>query len=191
MMKKYLNSFFYLIAAFVFTDLFSQHASAQIRLEVESASAWQIRNVNRVPADGGTEFDLARFSRGPIFAPRYLLTWDVDSKHSIRAMIFPFQTSGSGEFSKDVVFNNTTFAAGSPTTGTYKFHSYRLTYRYVFLDSGHWQLRGSFPGEVGLVPENNSVREFPAAIPNQSLDEGMTPRYATDRFYFLDLVVLG
>ena len=126
MNKKYLNSFFYLVAAFVFTDFFSQHASAQIRLEVEGAYAWQIRNVNRVPAQGGTEFDLARFSRGPIFAPRYLLTWDVDSKHSIRAMIFPFQTSGSGEFSKDVVFNNTTFAAGNPTTGTYKFHSYRF-----------------------------------------------------------------
>ena len=50
---------------------------------------------------------------------------------------------------------------------------------------------GSFPGGAGLVPENNSVREFPAATPNQSLDEGMTPRCATDRFYFLDLVVLG
>jgi hypothetical protein len=50
---------------------------------------------------------------------------------------------------------------------------------------------GSFPGEAGLVSENNSVCEFPAATPNQSLDKGMTPRCATDRFYFLDLVVLG
>ena len=99
MIKKYLNSFFYLVAAFVFTDFFSQHASAQIRLEVEGAYAWQIRNVNRVPVQGGTEFDLARFSRGPIFAPRYLLTWDVDSKHSIRTMIFPFQTSIVGNSS--------------------------------------------------------------------------------------------
>ncbi len=148
MIKAYLSSFFHLIAAFVFTDFFSQQASAQMRLEVEGAYAWQIRNVNRVPAEGGTEFDLASFSRRPIFAPRYLLTWDVDSKHSIRAMIFPFQTSGSGEFSKDVVFNKTTFSAGNPTTGTYKFHSYRLTYGYLFLDSGHWQLRGGVTGKI-------------------------------------------
>lgn len=148
MIKNYLNRLFHLIALFVFADVFSSHASAQIRLEVEGAYAWQIRNVNRVPAEGGTEFDLARFSRGPIFAPRYLLTWDVDSKHSIRAMIFPFETSGSGEFSKNVVFNNTTFVAGIPTTGTYKFHSYRLTYRYFFLDSGPWQLRGGITGKI-------------------------------------------
>ena len=148
MNKKYLNSLFYLIASFAFTYVFSQQASAQIRLEVESAYAWQNRNVNRVPAEGGTEFDLARFNRGPVFAPRYLLTWDFDSKQSIRAMIFPFQTSGSGKFSRDVVFNNTTFTAGKPTKGTYKFHSYRLSYRYLFLDSGHWQLRGGVTGKI-------------------------------------------
>ena len=148
MIKKYLSSLFYPIALCAFTDIFSQQAFAQIRLEVEGAYAWQKRNVNRVPAEGGTEFDLARFNRGPVFAPRYLLTWDVNSKHSIRAMIFPFQTSGSGEFSKDVVFNNTTFTAGKPTEGTYKFHSYRLSYRYVFLDSGYWQLRGGVTGKI-------------------------------------------
>lgn len=143
MFKKYL-----IVLFFSAIQPFAQDAFAQVRFEFEGAFAWQKQNVNRVPSEGGTKFDLANFNRGPIFAPRYLLTWDLDTKHSVRAMIFPFQTSGVEEFDKDVVFNDTTFAAGKSTDGIYKFHSYRLTYRYVFFESEDWQLRVGVTGKI-------------------------------------------
>lgn len=126
----------------------SQVAAAESRLEIENAFAWQTRNVSRIPSDGGTEFDLASFQRGPSYAPRLLWTWDIDETRSVRVMLFPFQTSGSKNLDSDTVFNDTTFLGGKSTDATYKFHSYRLTYRYKFFESDLWQLRAGVTGKI-------------------------------------------
>jgi hypothetical protein len=49
----------------------------------------------------------------------------------LRALAAPFQIVESGTPQKDLVFTGKTFAAGKTTEATYKFNSWRLSYRYL------------------------------------------------------------
>jgi len=51
------------------------------------------------------------------------------------------RVTGSGTFDEPVDFAGKTFAANTSTDGNYKFDTYRLTYRYQFLNTDAWRLR--------------------------------------------------
>lgn len=119
------------------------------RLDVEGALAWQTLNRNQIPnSSSGTRFDLADFNRSAIFAPRFYLTYQLSPKHSLRALVFPFQTSGSKTFDNSINFDGATFVSGRVINGKYRFHSYRLTYRYEFLKNEDWVLKLGFTAKI-------------------------------------------
>lgn len=114
----------------------------KFRFDFEGALAWQSLNRNQIPnASDGTRFDLADFNRSAIFAPRFYLSYQLSENHSLRALVFPFETKGSKTFDSSVKFDGTTFAAGQIIQGKYRFHSYRLSYRYQFLKNEDWILK--------------------------------------------------
>ena len=53
----------------------------------------------------------------------------------------PFEFSATGTFNNDVFFVDQTFTAGEPVDATYRFDSYRASYRYTFHDGEHWHWR--------------------------------------------------
>ena len=53
--------------------------------------------------------------------------------HGVSLLYAPLEIESIGSIEKDVFYNGTTFAAGTPLTGIYKFNSYRLSYRYHVL----------------------------------------------------------
>lgn len=119
------------------------------RFETEGALAWQSFNRNQIPnSSEGTRFDLADFNRSAIFAPRFYLNYQLSEKHSLRALVFPFQTSGKKTFDTPVKFDGTTFSASQEINGKYRFHSYRLTYRYEFLNNEDWILKVGFTAKI-------------------------------------------
>ena len=67
--------------------------------------------------------------------------WDIRQRHSLKFVAAPLRVTGSGTFNQTVTFAGSTFAAGTSTEGSYKFDTYRLTYRYKFLDKSNWRLR--------------------------------------------------
>ena len=103
----------------------------------------------------------------------------------ISALYAPLQFETEGQFNEPVRFGNETFEPQDQTTVTYKFNSYRLTYRYVFLDKEKIRIGAGLTGkirdarvafsaegkadettDVGFVPLINFSIEF---LPNDPL----------------------
>ena len=59
----------------------------------------------------------------------------------MRLEVAPLRIDGNGTFGQPVSFAGTTFSPGTPTEGKYKFDTYRVSYRYLFLNKKSWQMR--------------------------------------------------
>lgn len=102
------------------------------RVELEAGPVWQTKNEAAVPGDVGTRFDLDDVTgSGPFPYGRVTVDYQINQRHAIRAMIAPLEIEETGTLGQPVNFRGRTFAAGVPTRATYKFNSYRLTYRYL------------------------------------------------------------
>ena len=103
-------------------------------LEVEGGPLWQGDNEAAVPGNTGTRFspkDL--IGDGPFPVGRVTADWDIDERHALRAVIAPLEVDGISTLDRSTAFAGQTFAAGTPTKGTYEFTSSRAGYRYTFL----------------------------------------------------------
>jgi hypothetical protein len=100
-------------------------------VDVETGVAWQGYNDVRIPGDAGTLFSLTD-DLSPGSAPFYRLRlgWNVTDRHTVFAFFAPLRLDATGVAPVDIQFAGGTYAAGTPVYGTYRFDSYRLTYRY-------------------------------------------------------------
>lgn len=121
----------------------------RLQIELEGGPAWQTRNDVRIPNDGGTRFALDDLiGSGPFAAFRLEASYDFNRRHGLRAVLAPFTISGTGTLDGPVEFAGASFAAGVPTEGSYRFNSYRLTYRYRFHDGARWRWRIGFTAKI-------------------------------------------
>lgn len=110
-------------------------------LELETGPTWFKRNNVRIPNDTGTRFDMLNLTdNGPDAFFRLYVTYNFNHRHGLRLNIAPLAVSGTGLLASAVLFQETAFAAGVPTSGRYKFNNYRLTYRWMFHQSELWDL---------------------------------------------------
>jgi hypothetical protein len=110
-------------------------------LEAESGAAWFSRNDVRIPGDTGTRFDLTELTgTGPDAYARLHGTYEFNSRHALRFTIAPLRASGTGTLDRDVRFDGSTFREGARTRATYRFDTYRLTYRWMFQRGDPWDL---------------------------------------------------
>ena len=109
-------------------------AKAQTEFDLELGPVVTAQNDVRIPGEGGTLFslkdDLVAEATGYL---RLRLNQTFKSVHTVSLLYAPLEIESIGSIEKDVFYNGTTFAAGTPLTGTYKFNSYRLSYRYHVL----------------------------------------------------------
>jgi len=119
-----------------------QNAGEKFYFELEAGPVWQSNNDVQLPGDSGTRFSFKDLTGdGPFVAGRLTIGWDVSQRQGLKFVIAPLRVTGSGEFDKDVSFAGETFAADTSTDASYKFDTYRLTYRYMFLNKSAWRLR--------------------------------------------------
>lgn len=108
---------------------------AEFSFDFESGAFWNPKADVRIPNEGGTFFspadDLNADDPRAFFRGR--LTWHISPKHDLSVLYAPLQMDYSGSFDRPVYFNGSDFAADTPTTGLFRFDSYRLTYRYNFV----------------------------------------------------------
>ena len=108
------------------------------RIGVETGPVWQNRNDVQIPGDTGTRFSLADLAgSGPYPFVRLELTYELNNKHSLRFLLAPFEYTETGTLDKDVTFAGQNYTAGQPTEASYKFNSYRATWRYRFHDDSN------------------------------------------------------
>jgi hypothetical protein len=114
--------------------------AGELDFQLESGGVWFSRNDARIPGDDGTKFDLLDLTgNGPDPYVRVYATYAFNDRHALRLTLAPLTVDGTGRLKEDVTFKDDTFAAGLPTKGTYKFNTYRLTYRWTFHDRDRWR----------------------------------------------------
>jgi hypothetical protein len=99
-------------------------------VDLETGGVWSGYNDVRIPGDSGTRFSLhddLSTEAAPYTRVRAGVSW---GRHEVSALYAPLRLAAGGVAPKDLAFFGTTFAAGTPLRGTYRFDSYRLGWRY-------------------------------------------------------------
>lgn len=125
-------------------------ASHRFTLELEAGPVWQSRNDVRIPNDdSATRFslrDLAGAGAWP--AGRLYLRWNINERHSLRALAAPLSFTETGRLDGSVRFAGASLLPGSPTRGTYRFNSWRLSWIYRFHHGERWTWRAGFTAKI-------------------------------------------
>jgi len=119
-------------------------------IEVEAGPVWQSRNDVQIPnTDAGTRFSLVDLAgKGPWPAARLYLTWNISTRHSLRGLLAPLAYTETGSSTGPIDFAGESYVPGDPVDATYKFNSWRLGYRYRFLDRERLKLSVGFTAKI-------------------------------------------
>ena len=118
------------------TTLFSNSISlqAQALIDVETGLVFTGYNNVRIPGNQGTLLSLKDdLNTQAIIFFRGRLTYTLKSRHTFSLLIAPFQIKSEGSLPFEVLYEGVLFPEQTYLEGTYKFNSYRLTYRYDIL----------------------------------------------------------
>jgi hypothetical protein len=132
------------------SPLVAQPPVSTLRLEIEGAALWQGKNDVQIPNDASaTRFSAIDITgNGPFAAGRATLTWNIAERHALRLVAAPLTIRGTETLDVPIDFAGSTFAAGRPIDATYRFNSWRLTYRYRFFQGERWTWRIGFTAKI-------------------------------------------
>jgi hypothetical protein len=126
-MKKVMISTFLTITLLAWAS----SIKAQALIDLESGLVFTGSNDVRIPGDEGTLFSLKDdLIPETEFFYRIRLNYTIKSRHTFSLLYAPLETTSEGSVPNDIFFEGVVFPANTELTGTYKFNSYRLTYRY-------------------------------------------------------------
>lgn len=130
-------------------------------------------NDAQIPNDtSGDRFDLLELTgAGPTAYGRLNIQRTFGERHIVRGTYAPVRIEGIGTFDESVNFGDDTFEADKAVSALYQFNTYRLTYRYQFLDRDDWTLGA---GVTGLVRDAN-IRLVQGDKKEESPDLGAVP----------------
>lgn len=113
----------------------------RVGLDIETGGFWFSKNEVRIPGDEGTKFDmLDLIGTGANSYIRLNLNLGFGERHNVRLLFAPLTKTGTGILDEPVFFEQSEFAAGLPTEGSYRFNTYRATYRYDFFRDDRWEI---------------------------------------------------
>jgi hypothetical protein len=134
------SCFFFLLLAFP-SSAAEQKDWKRFRFELEGGPVWQTKNDVQIPGNTGTEFSFKDLTgSGPYAAGRFTFDWN------IRAARITFRSGTAKNLTVTARLINrfllqaSTFSPGTPTEGKYKFDTYRVSYRYLFLNRSSWRM---------------------------------------------------
>lgn len=124
--------------------------TARFAMELEGGAVWQNRNEVQVPNDEtGSRFSIIDVTgKGPWPTGRLYLTWNINDRHGLRALLAPLSITETGNIPAQVNFAGETYQPGDPVEATYQFNSWRLTYHYRFLDREKLRLWVGFTAKI-------------------------------------------
>jgi hypothetical protein len=129
-MKKIIIS---TLIAFVLLS-WASSSRAQALLDLESGLVFTGYNNVRIPGDEGTFFSLKDdLNPKAEFFYRIRFDYTIKSRHTFSLLYAPLETSSEGSVENNIFFEGVEFPANTELIGTYKFNSYRLTYRYTIV----------------------------------------------------------
>jgi len=129
--KKQALSF---LLALVLTLAVSAGVSARWSLDLETGAVFSGYNDVRIPKSTGTLFSLSQELKtdpGMFFRAKPGISWG--DRHAVTLLVAPLRLKAKGQVNRPVTYEGTTFPAFTFLSATYRFDSYRLTYRYELL----------------------------------------------------------
>ena len=104
---------------------------ARWSVDVEIGPVFSGYNDVRVPNDGGTKISLSReLDTDPAFFYRFKAGYVFGDKHAVGVLVAPLRLKAGGSVPGVVVFDGVEIPADAPIYATYRFDSYRVSYRY-------------------------------------------------------------
>ncbi len=158
------NKFLLSVTCFMLILLFNVLSlNGQASFDLETGTVGTGYNNVRIPGDLGTHFSLKDdlISKTEIFF-RIRLNYTIKSRHTLSLLYAPLETVSNGNVPYDIFFEGVTFNANTDLTGTYKFNSYRLTYRYEIL------LKPKFEFGLGLTAKIRDAKISLASAGSES-----------------------
>lgn len=148
-------------------------APARFTVEVEAGPVAQTVNDVRIPnTTSATRFSLLDIvGKGPWPAGRAYLTWNYDERHALRLLAAPLTVTGTGTPAEALRFAGVDYQAGLPVGGTYRFDSYRLTWRARIRHGARWTL---WVGATAKVRSAN-IELHQGAATSRKTDLGFVP----------------
>ena len=118
-------------------------------LELETGPVWNSFNKIAIPGDIGTRFSLPdALDVQSRFAFRLRLNYRLAKRHSLSVLYAPLQLEARGRLPEEIYFTDRTFARGSEVNALYRFNSYRLSYRYTWVDGERIRFQVGFTAKI-------------------------------------------
>lgn len=134
----------FILIAFVYSG-----ANAQFGIDLEAGYISTVYNDVRIPGDQGTLFSLNKDleAEGKAFY-RIRISYTINSRHIVSGLFAPLTIRSDGSVSKEVNFAGEVFPANTIMDADYKFNSYRLTYRYDFIQKPKLDFGAGLTGKI-------------------------------------------
>jgi len=124
-------------------------AQERVTFDIENGAAVTGYNDVRIPGNTGTSFSLANdLKSSAAYYWRVRGEFRLAPKHVLAVLAAPLSIGASGTFDRPVTFMGATFAPGAPVNGQYVFNSYRVSYRYDFVQTDKWRVGIGVTGKI-------------------------------------------
>jgi hypothetical protein len=135
-------------------------------LDFETGAVATGYNNVRIPGDQGTLFSMKDdlVPKTKIFY-RIRINYTIRTRHTLSLLYAPLEVKSNGNVANDIYFEGVTFPANTDLSGTYKFNSYRLTYRYEIV------LKPKFEFGLGFTAK---IRDASISLASSGLESEKT-----------------
>lgn len=166
MKTKRIVFFIVLIMAICGERLMADAKNEKWNLNLESGWILPGYNTVQIPRDTGTRFSLKNDLNlpGKLYY-RLRISWQFLRRHSFSALFAPLSLTADGRLPVPVDFADKHFAGGDEVTATYRFNSYRLTYRYRLIQKARFKL------DIGFTAK---IRDAEISVRDQSQEASKT-----------------
>jgi hypothetical protein len=146
--------------------------NGQATFELETGAVGTGYNNVRIPGDQGTRFSLKDdlTSKTEVFL-RLRASYTIKDRHTLSLLYAPLSTESKGNLSNDILFEGINFPANTELTGTYKFNSYRLTYRYEIVLKPKFEFGLGFTAKI----RDAKIAVSSAALESEKVNVGFVP----------------
>jgi hypothetical protein len=118
-------------------------------LDFEGGAAFTGYNDVQIPSDSGTRFSLAdEIVSSPAIALRFRGGVILAERHTLFALAAPLTVKGEGTLDRDINYQGRLFHQGTEVNSSYRFDSYRLTYRYSIIDQPAFGLGAGLTAKI-------------------------------------------
>jgi hypothetical protein len=143
------KSFSVFMFSLIFIFFTHSYADAQWSVDLETGFVFSGYNDVRIPRDTGTGFSLSKdLQTDSSLFFRLRLGYQFHPKHTLSVLAAPLTLDASGRVSKAIRFFEEDFPPDVPLKALYRFNSYRVTYRFVFLQREKWRIGVGFTAKI-------------------------------------------